>query len=246
MLDVLKTLTIHNQPVDYDNLISLLTNYQILPHFLREMIIDKAIANINCTPEEQAGACKHFLKQHQIRNAAEHEVWLKRYGINQEQFQALATRKLRINKFQQATWGHKLESYFLQRKKHLDKIVYSMLVLQDSCLAQELYFRIQANEQSFGELAREYSIGAEANTNGIVGPVELGMLQPQEAKKLQVIQQGQLCQPFSLGKNFVIIRLEKILPAQLDMFMRKRLLQELFETWLQEQINILPINLPIS
>lgn len=236
MLDIL------NQPIEAENLISLLTNYQILPHFLREMITEQAIANINCTQEELRGACKYFLQKNKIKNAAEHEDWLKRYGINQIQFQALATRKLRIDKFQQATWGHKLESYFLQRKKQLDKIVYSMLVLQDLCLAQELYFRIQANEQSFGELAREYSIGAEANTNGIVGPVELGMLQLPLAKKLQVIQQGQLCQPFSLGKNFVIIRLEKILPAQLDLFMRKRLLQELFESWLKQQIKNLPIS----
>lgn len=38
----------------------------------------------------------------------------------------------------------------------------------------------------------------------------------------------------------VIGRLEKLVPAQLNEFMRQRLLRELFETWVQEEIGKLP------
>lgn len=34
----------------------------------------------------------------------------------------------------------------------------------------------------------------------------------------------------------MIVRLEKLIPAQIDEQMRDRLLQEMFDTWLQEQV----------
>ncbi len=248
MRDSVNVLEINNQIVAAAELIPLLTSYQMLPQLLREMIIDNAIAQwedsaialINFTPEEINRVQAQFYQQQQITNAAQETAWLERHGMTKTQLTALTTRKLRIDKFQQATWGHKLESYFLQRKKHLDRVVYSMIRTPDAGIVQELYFRIQADEQSFGELAKTYSIGPEAHTNGIVGPVEMGTLHPGLARQLQVSQSGQLWQPTPFGEYFVIIRVEKLLPAQLDAFMRQRLLRELFETWLQERIQELP------
>ncbi|MEA5598196.1 peptidylprolyl isomerase [Rivularia sp. UHCC 0363] len=248
MNDSLNILEINHQIINSDELIPLLTSYQMLPQLLREMIIDKSISQwedstnipINFTHEEINRVQAQFFKQQQITNAAQETAWLERHGMTKTQLTSLTTRKLRIEKFQQATWGHKLESYFLQRKKDLDRVVYSMLRTQDAGIIQELYFRIQADEHSFAQLAKTYSIGPEAHTNGIVGAVEMGTLHRSLAKQLQVSQPGQLWQPTRFGEYFVIIRLEKLLPAQLDVFMRQRLLRELFEVWLQDKIQQLP------
>lgn len=153
-----------------------------------------------------------------------------------EQLQAFATRGLRIEKFKQASFGHQLESYFLSRKLHLDKVLYSLIQTQDIA-ATELYFRIQEGEASFAELARKYSQGAEAENGGLIGPVELSTCHPTVAKMLSVSQPGQLWPPTRLGEWLVIVRLEKFVPAQLDKLMRQRLLSELFAAWLQEQLN---------
>ncbi len=158
-------------------------------------------------------------------------------SIPPEQLEALATRGLRIEKFKQATWGHKLESYFLSCKSQLDKVIYSLIRTKDMGVAQELYFRIQAGEQSFAELAREYSQGPESQTGGLIGPVELSTPHPTLAKMLRVSQPGQLWPPMHLGEWVAIARLEKFIPAQLDEPMRQRLLNELFADWLQEQLN---------
>jgi parvulin-like peptidyl-prolyl isomerase len=48
-------------------------------------------------------------------------------------------------------------------------------------------------------------------------------------------QPGQILPPTRIADWFVILRLEKFIPAQLDEFIKVRLLNELFETWLQEQ-----------
>jgi parvulin-like peptidyl-prolyl isomerase len=116
-------------------------------------------------------------------------------------------------------------------------VIYSLIRTQEPGIAQELYFRIQEGEQSFADLAREYSQGSEAQTGGLIGPVELSVPHPVLAQMLRLSQPGQLCPPTRLGEWFLIVRLEKFIPAQLDASMRQRLLNECFNTWLSEQLN---------
>ncbi|MEP0919927.1 peptidylprolyl isomerase [Leptolyngbya sp. DQ-M1] len=220
----------------------LLASYQLLPDVLREMLLDRAIADweqtsetLLLTSEEITAAYQAFCQQHHLTSTHEQQAWLQNHGLPPQHLEAVVTRKLKIQKFKQAKWGNKLESYFLSRKRQLDRVVYSLLRTSDPELAQELYFRIQAGEQSFADLAQTYSQGPEALTNGILGPVELGTLHLDLARLLAVSQPSQLWSPKPFGEWWVIVRLERILPAQLNEFMRQRLLNELFETWLQKQ-----------
>jgi parvulin-like peptidyl-prolyl isomerase len=229
-------LKVGDRSIEAEELLSLLAGYQMLPQFLQELLIEQAIARITCTDEEKTAACEQFYAQNQINSEEALTAWLGRYGMTQAQLEALATRGLRVEKFKQATWGPKLESYFLTRKGQLDRVIYSLIRTQDLGIAQELYFRVLEGEQSFAELARDYSQGPEAQTDGMIGPVELSVPHPTLAQMLSVSQPGQLWAPTRVGEWLVIVRLEKFIPAQLDEPMRRRLLNECFTTWLQEQL----------
>lgn len=236
MAEVLK---IGNRLITAEELVPLLAGYQLLPQLLRELVTDQAIAEIGCTLEEQTQCVQQFYQQQQISSAEEKQVWLVKNCLTERQLNPLVTRSLRLERYKQATWGPKLESYFLQRKSQLDRAIYGLIRIQDLGVAQELYFRISEGEQSFALLAREYSQGPEAQTGGLVGPAELGTLHPTLAKVLTVSQPEQLWAPIQLGPWWVVIRLEKFIPAQLDETMRQRLLDELFQSWLQEQLDTL-------
>lgn len=220
-----------------EEVLHLLAGYQMLPRFIQEILIDQAIAPIECTPEEIEEACQQFYAQAQIVEEEARQAWLGRYGMTEQQLQSLATRELRVEKFKQETWGPKLESYFLSRKDKLDKVIYSLVRTRDVGIAQELYFRVLEGEQSLGELARTYSQGPEAQTDGLIGPVELSVPHPTLAQLLTLSQPGQLCPPTRVGEWLVLVRLEKFIPAQLDEAMRRRLLDECFNNWLQDQLN---------
>ncbi|MCU0569636.1 MAG: peptidylprolyl isomerase [Oculatellaceae cyanobacterium Prado106] len=236
-------LNIGNRAITSEELLPLLAGYQMLPRFVQELLIDQAIADIDCTPEEASEAIELFLKQNQITGEEECQAWLGHYGMTREQLNDLATREVRIDKFKQHTWGAKLESYFLSRKNQLDKVIYSLIRTQDVGIAQEIYFRILEGEQSFAELARTYSQGPEAQTDGLIGPVELSVPHPTLAQLLTLSQPGQLSPPTRVGEWLVLVRLEKFMPAQLDDAMRRRLLDECFSTWLQDQIKQMhPLN----
>lgn len=216
------------------NLVPLLARYQLIPNLLYESILDRAILPFSCTAEETTAACEQFYLQRGLNSAASQQEWRSHYGLSQIEVAQMVTRSLRIEKFKQETWGNKLQSYFLQRKDDLDQVIYSLLRTYDQNLAQELYFRISGGEQSFAELAQQYSEGAEAETGGLLGRVEVGTLHVKLAALLRTGAIGQVDTLF-FGNWYMLVRLEKRIPAQLSDVMRQRLLQEQFEAWLLEQ-----------
>lgn len=229
-------LQVGDRTITDTEIMPLLAGYQLLPSFVREIIIDQAIASYHCTPEEYAIALEQFAAKNQLTDAENKHNWLKYHHLAEAQLEALATRGLLVEKFKQATWGNKLESYFLSRKGQLDRVIYSLIRTQDPGIAQEIYFRIQENEQSFADLARQYSQGSEAQTGGMIGPLEISVPHPVLSQLLRSSQPGQLLPPTRLEDWLVIVRLEKFIPAQLDETMRQRMLNECFTNWLSEQL----------
>lgn len=229
-------LQVGNRQILAEEVIPLLASYQMLPQLLQEILIDQAIATTECTPEEKDAACQQFYAQNNLTSDESRQAWLQQHGMTIDQLEARATRGVKIEKFKQATWGPKLESYFLNRKGQLDRVIYSLIRTQDLGIAQEIYFRVLEGEQSFAELARTYSQGPEAQTDGLIGPVELSVPHPTLAQMLSISQPGQLWAPTRVGEWLVIVRLERFVPAQLDDAMRRRLLNELFNEWLQTQL----------
>ena len=217
-------------------ILRLLEEYRLLPELIKEMVIDQAIADIDCTPEEEKNAGEQLAHQYQLTSEEVRQRWLEQNNLTDEKFRAMAIRQFKLEKFKQITWGGDLDAYFSQRKSQLDRVIYSLIRTNDIGIAQEIYFRIQAGEQTFGELAREYSQGPEAQTNGLVGPVELQSIHPILAKILASTQPEQLLPPTQLENWIVIVRLEKLLPSQLDGTVKQRLLNERFQAWLKEKI----------
>ncbi|MGL6344581.1 MAG: peptidylprolyl isomerase [Waterburya sp.] len=225
-----------DQIITAEELIPLLHSYQMLPRLVTEYLIDKAIKPIKCTPEEITAACKKFALANQLTTETEKLAWLERYQLDSEQFIAIATRDLKIAKFKQVTWGEQVKHYFFHHKQQFDRVIYSIIWVEDRDLAQEIYFRLEEKEQSFTQLAQQYSQVTEAPTGRTVGPVEFKAL-PQPFKKAFAInhEEGKTL-PMRLGKWMAVVRLEKYLNAQLDQPTQQRILNELFNNWLQQEL----------
>jgi parvulin-like peptidyl-prolyl isomerase len=231
-------LQVGQETITASETIARLTRYQMLPQFLSEIVIDQAIAQIECTPQEKAIICQRFYEQNQINDEAQRQAWCAHHHLTQQQLEELAIRPLKIQKFQQATWENKkIEAYFLERKDDLDRVCYSLIRVKNGALAQELYFRLEEGEESFAQIAKKYTQGPEAQNGGLVGPISMKMPHPIIARILKGSKLGQISQPIRIEDWYVIVRLEKFIPAQLNDSTRKQLLNELFQTWLSQEIN---------
>lgn len=228
-------LKIGDSELDIRTLLEQLQQHQLLPRLVQEVVLDEAIESVACDPEE---SYKVFCRQRNLLTEEQQQAWQTQHKLTQEQMYMNALRDAKIAKFKEDTWGNQVESYFLERKINLDRVLYSLIRTKDPSLAQELYFRLNDDGESFAELARHYSEGQEAQTGGLIGPVELSVPHPMIGRMLSVSQAGQLWSPTPIGEWYVITRLEKFVPAQFDDAMRQRLIDELFKTWLHETTQV--------
>ena len=233
MSDVLQ---IGNKTIDSDEIPAILKRQGLWAQFLRSLVIEEAIAETACSPEERSRAVEDWRLQNKLASMDAWKAWMETQSMTQEEVEDIILQPLRLEKFKKATWGSKVEGYFMDRRTALDQVVYSLLRTQDQHLARELYYRIEQQEVSFADCARQYSQGPEKQTGGLLGPVPASQPHPHISKLLTISQPGQLWPPQNLAEWFVIVRLEKFIPAQLDDSMRRRLIDEMYETWLQEQV----------
>ena len=75
---------------------SLLKRYQLMPQFLRGVIIDQAIASFSCSDEERKSAVENFLVQHQLTAPEAREAWLRSQNMTVEELQEMVIRPLLI------------------------------------------------------------------------------------------------------------------------------------------------------
>lgn len=217
-------------------LFSKLLRHQMLPQLCREILIDQVTAELTLSPEEADQGPQLVYQLHQIQDERERQIWIQQRGMTPEQFGQWIHRQVLLETFKRRQWGSETGSYFLKRKEGLDRAIYSLIRHSDRAVIQELFFRIQSQEDTIENLSGQYSQGTEQQTRGLVGPVELGRIHPQLAQQLRKSKPGQISFPIQLESWFVLIQLEKWLPAQYNPVTEQRLLDELFQQWLEQQL----------
>jgi hypothetical protein len=166
--------------------------------------------------------------------------WLEIHGLGEEDLNRMAARSWQWLMWCRERWGSELQTIFLRRKAEFDRAIYSLLTLRDAELAAELYLQIKEGEALFSDLASRFSEGPEKHTGGLLGPVPLSQPHPALAKLLQVSKPGQLWPPKKLEGCWLLVRLEKLIPASLDHALEETLLLEEGERTLLRQLQQLP------
>ena len=144
-------------------------------------------------------------------------------------------RNLRLKKYCKDNFSHQIEARFLKRKSQLDIVVYSLIRVKDFNIAYELYLRIQGKEANFGDLAKEFSLGPERDSRGIVGPVFINQSHPELKGLIRCHKKDELIPPFRIDSNWLIVRVESITEVTLNEEMEDFLQKELFENWISEK-----------
>jgi parvulin-like peptidyl-prolyl isomerase len=130
-----------------------------------------------------------------------------------------------------------LEERFLEAQGGRDEVIYSLLRVHDPGLARELWIRLEEGEVTFAEAAQQFSEGPESHRKGVMGPMQIGLLQPQElAQLLRGLRPGEISAPCSISEWHVLVRLEKLTPARFDDAMRETLLNEELDRFLQHRV----------
>lgn len=143
-----------------------------------------------------------------------------------------------LQRFAQQRFGPGLEETFLSSKGSRDLIIYSLIRHHDPDFIRELWIRIEEGEISFSDAAANFGEGPEKVKNGLIGPVEIGTLQPVELQTLlRCLTVGQISAPTPLGQWHILLSVVQLQPAQFNDHTRKLLLEQQLNDFLSERVN---------
>jgi len=216
----------------YDQ-IDLLRTTTFLKPLIKTLIRDSLLNEIELENNVYDDLSEKFFKNRNIDGKEKKLNFLNQNLMDNEDLMRISSTKYKSNLFNLKLFGDKTKEYFEKRKEDLDQYIYSLIQVKDQNLAQELYLKLESNESEFSLLASKYSSGPEKYKNGIEGPISLSSLNPKIKDVLKSLDKGFICEPFNLNNYWIVIRLEKIINAELNESMKTFLSNELFELFLE-------------
>lgn len=246
-------LTIDEQPISLGQVFRYLQANRKLDGFIgdivRQFVIERELQaqnnfNINSAVVEQAVI--DFRLQNQLTDPVQFQEWLANNGLTYEAFHNQLAMNFRLKKLRDDVTEPRLPEYFIERKVFLDRVVISRIIVQDKELAEELKSQLDEGA-SFDQLAKDYSITDDRIMNGMVGPVSRGTMPDMLRAAVDLAQPGEVVGPLGLDDRWGLFRVEAFLPASLEDAQLKQTLQdELFEHWLAEKMQNLPIKIQVD
>tara|TARA_B100000212_G_scaffold293007_1_gene235173 strand:- start:4586 stop:5413 length:828 start_codon:yes stop_codon:yes gene_type:complete len=227
---------IDNFEISINDIPKYLDRFNLLPNFVRALIENKITSHIEPNSDDQVEYQLKFLSRNNLKNKHQLSNWLDKNGLDDKRLSLLIYDNLKLEMFKDEKFNDLVESEFLNKKNSLDKVMYSIIRVKSKLEAEEIYLKLEEQEESFSDLAAKYSEGIEKNFNGIIGPLEIGVINPELSERLKISKKGQLWPPFNSQNWWVIMRLERFLPAKLDDNMRIKLKEILYENWIQKKI----------
>ena len=217
--------------------VSRLARYRLLRPYLRQVLLEEALARIALSDEDMAAAQRHFVQENGIADQEGLEAFCRDHQLTAADLDYQITYPLRLRAFADRQFAAQAESRFLKRKPGLDQVVYSLLRTADGGLARELCLQIREGEASFADLAAEHAEGPERATRGIVGPVPLDQGHPDLVNRLRTAEPGVVLDPFAIESWWILVRLENFVPAVFGPEAAQAMTQEMLEEWLEEQVD---------
>ena len=217
--------------------IQLLKNNKLLLPLIKSEFVKNVLEKVDIEKEEEEKLIKIFLEKYGVKDMENKDQWMNDNNLNSETLKNLALADVKLKKYCDDNFKHKVNARFLEGKNQLDIFVYTLIRVDDMNKAKEIYMQLLEKEADIGDLATKYSQGPEKNRRGIVGPISIENTHPILAKELKFSQVGIVQPPIKLEEKFnIVFRVEYSQPAQLDQLMQEKLVLELFDEWVETNV----------
>jgi len=218
---------------NFDTILRSLKSYKIWPAVIREALLDRAISGIECTQEEADLAWEIWCKRNEVDPTKPLFE-----GLSVDEMHLASTREKRLEKFKEQVFARHLPEYFRSRKGELDRIHLELIQFHHQAVAEEALFRCREGEQILESAAHElaHRDGGEPAIKN-VGPIALGRLATGLSALVIGSRPGAILGPKKHGQFYILVRVVELQEAALDTRTRNRLLDELLNNWLEQQMS---------
>ena len=204
----------------------------------RQIIIDRAQElGIAPTADEIQLAADNLRIGNQLETAEATLNWLQINFLSVTDLEQIVTHQLITEQLAHHLFSDRVEHYFHQNSlEYLSATIYE-IILPDKYLAMELFYAIEEGDLYFADVARKYIIDPELNRRGgYLGTVHRTQLRPEISAAVFAAKPSQLIEPVVTAIGTHLIYVEAIVQPQLDALLYQRILMQMFDRWLTQQI----------
>ncbi len=199
-------------------------------------------AGIQVSPEELQLEGDSLRLAQKLVKAKDTWTWLKKHHLSLDQFEELVHNTVLRKKLANHLFSDRVEQFFYEHQLDYVAAVTYEVILEDRDLALELFYALQEDEISFPEIARLYIQEPELRRSyGYQG------LRYRKDFRLEIVaavfaaNPPQILKPITTPKGVYLIWVEEIIQPQLDEQLRQKIITELFDDWLKQQIECIEI-----
>jgi parvulin-like peptidyl-prolyl isomerase len=222
---------------------------ELLHEVVRQQVIDRHAKQLEIvpTPEELQAAADRFRVVNKLESAETTWQWLQSHHLSVDDFEKLISQTLLTEKLSQHLFASQVEQFFYQNLIDYTGATIYEVVLEDRDVAMEIFYSLQEGDLSFPDVAHQYISDPELRRRGgYIGTIGRKQLRPEISAAVFGAKPPQLIKPVVTAIGVHLIYVEEILEPQLTEDLHQRIVIELFERWLQEQIAALTPQIKVS
>lgn len=212
-----------------------------IPEIIDEIITRKVITNrvteedIKVEDKELQETADKIRLVNKVFSVEDTWIWLKKYGLSLEDFEAIIYEKILNAKFVNHLFMDKIEPYFYENQLEYAGVVMYEIVLDDEDLAMELFYSIKEGEMSFYDTAHKYIQDQELKRKcGYRGILYRKDLKPDISAAVFAAKAPQLLKPIVTSKGVHLILVEEIIQPEFSQKIRSQILSDFFDSWVKE------------
>jgi putative peptide maturation system protein len=192
---------------------------------------------VSVKDDELQQAADDFRRGAGLHKAAETQRWLKQSRLTAADLESSLENVLLRQKLEEKLTQGRVEEHFARNRAQYDQAQLTHLVVAKEGLANELLSQIQEEGIEIADLALKHSLDqGTRRAGGYLGLVSRGDLRPAVASAVFSAQPGDVIGPLKTDRGYHLIKVEAIHRAELNQATAAAIRQELFSSWLQEQV----------
>ena len=160
-----------------DEFIILLRKNNLLNQFLKNFITNLICSKVSLKIDVQE-INDDFCKKNNLLEEKDLLTFLSLRGINVEDHKRNLENSEKIKFIANKEFYKNAETEFINSKTSLDQYTYSLISVEESDLAYELYLQIDSKEAGFSEIASKYSTESNNKKMGTIGPQSIANVHP--------------------------------------------------------------------
>ena len=218
------------------NFFKKLSKYGLLKEYLKSKILEDKIKNIKLNEEEISNSKESYMEFFSLNDEKSLENHRILNLMSHENLSYKITLYSKVQKYCDIHYSKYIGKNFYNQKEKIDSVKYSLIRVKEYGLIKEIYHRIKDDKDDFNQIAKNYSIGIEKQTSGIIGPLSLDKVHPKVKDKLKKCYLNFLHKPFKVNDDWILIKLEEYFDSKLDQNYIKKLKSELLDRDIEKEI----------